>query len=217
MAENQSPPNGEPAPPPLVRMRSCPACRIKKPVTEFDKSTGLNVCSTCLPQTQWSISLHRKREEAERAFRQILDANGIARSRKAPKTEDMLCQLMEEFGGTNGFVKELADQMKELMVNKPGHPETVRSFQAVLKLVHENNKRQDVADRDPLTLEQIQQAKQVALFDMVTEMIFDREKATVLLEMLEPIRAAEQKLLEDKTIDAAAPQQDPSPEVADGS
>lgn len=171
----------------LVRNRFCSGCRLSKPISEFPPlKTGWKVCLTCMPRAEAAKEMQLRQEKAVRKFMSVMYEHDIPSMRKPPKTDEMLVALMAEFGGVEAYVHELAEQMREMATIKRGHPETVRLFMNGIRLVHENNKRQDQADQNALTREQIDEQSQVAVIQFLAEAALDKAKATLLAELLKP-------------------------------
>lgn len=181
-----------------VRMRDCPGCRRRKRECDFPPRDVSLVCKMCLPDALYSRFRQRKEQEAREALERVYDRMDVPVLKRAPRTDEMLSLLMEEMGGVHQFVYEYACQIKQMAAMKPGHSDTVRAFAAVLKLVHENNKRVDENTRAGMTMEQVEEAMETALAARTAEILLDRKQKELRQKFLALIAEA------DRAADEAA-------------
>lgn len=175
-----------------VRLKTCPACRVRKPLFDFPPADVSMVCNKCLPDAQYSRNAQRLQEELERDLARILDDHNVPANRRAPRMDEMLGLVMDKFGGVHSFVNEYVNQIKLLAASKPGHPETVRAFGGVMKQIHENNKRNDENARAGMTLEQVDEAISVALVARVAEIALERGQDTLRAKLMAVISGADE-------------------------
>jgi hypothetical protein len=175
-----------------VRLKACPACKVRKPECDFPPSDISLVCKRCLPRAQYSQETQRAFDELEKDLARILDRHHVPALKRAPRMDEMLALLMDKFGGVHSFVNEYVNQIKQLAAAKPGHPETVRAFAGVMKQIHENNKRVDENARAGMSLEQVDEAISVALVARIAEIAIEQGQSELRAKLLDVIRGADE-------------------------
>jgi len=167
----------------VVQPIVCPDCTRSLPPSEFRRLPGDRRCESCVKKWEEHSRAPYEADDVKRVAAQLLDA--ASKGTTAPTLDDMIGELMDQFGGYRTFVMEWVLQLKTAFDARPGAVSNLQACAAIAKLVGLSDRNKNDIEIAKMSDDQINKTLELEMMRMLSERTDDetRKKFIAMLAM----------------------------------